>query len=169
MTDQEISPATVQNEQPPNGLEKPQILRKRRRVLNSRPAAVYRYFDEKQRLLYVGISASALTRMAAHKSTARWFRRARFVTVEWYHNRWDALEAEARAICTEYPRYNIGHILFTSKENRLRRELAKEGRWVQPPKQPKEPLRTFSENATLAVKLAQERKEEMRLRNLARL
>lgn len=70
---------------------------------------LYRFFDADDRLLYVGISFSAITRAAQHRTTANWWPDMVMMTVERFDTRQDALEAEREAIRTERPAYNIVH------------------------------------------------------------
>jgi hypothetical protein len=70
---------------------------------------LYRYFDAEQRLLYVGISFSALNRAIQHKSSAKWWSEQRTMTRETHPTRSAAEEAERRAIATEKPIHNIVH------------------------------------------------------------
>jgi len=69
--------------------------------------ALYRHFDADHQLLYVGISLSAVARLAAHKQTAHWFTDIARVEVQWLDSREDALAAEAAAITAENPRWNL--------------------------------------------------------------
>lgn len=69
--------------------------------------AMYRHFNAAGKLLYVGISLSAVQRLAQHRHTAHWFDDIRRVEVEWFISREDALAAEASAIRTEAPVCNI--------------------------------------------------------------
>ena len=73
------------------------------------PTDLYRYFDAEQRLLYVGISFSALNRAIQHKSSAKWWSEQRTMTRETHPTRSAAEEAERRAIATEKPIHNIVH------------------------------------------------------------
>ena len=69
--------------------------------------ALYRHFDAEGGLLYVGISASALARLAQHQQTASWCDLITRVTVEWHGSRQDAMQAERVAIRQEKPQHNI--------------------------------------------------------------
>lgn len=71
--------------------------------------ALYRHFDTSGALLYVGVSLSAVARLAQHKQTAHWFEQLARVDVEWFDSRFEALEAEAIAITRELPRHNVQH------------------------------------------------------------
>lgn len=67
---------------------------------------LYRHFDSKGRLLYVGISLSAIARLAAHRKSANWFNSIAWIEVEKFVSRHDALIAETHAIRTENPIWN---------------------------------------------------------------
>lgn len=70
---------------------------------------LYRHFDEIGRLLYVGISLSALNRLAQHKDHSHWFSKITTVKIEKYDTREQALAAEREAIANEHPKCNINH------------------------------------------------------------
>lgn len=70
---------------------------------------LYRHFDKEGRLLYVGISQSAIVRLAQHKQTASWFDEVTTVTIENFETRELALAAEEQAIKAERPLYNLQH------------------------------------------------------------
>jgi hypothetical protein len=67
---------------------------------------LYRHFDAEGRLLYVGISLSAVHRLAQHRASA-WFASIATVTIETFPSRAGAAEAERLAIQTEGPLHNI--------------------------------------------------------------
>lgn len=69
--------------------------------------ALYRHYDEGFNLLYVGISLSAINRLAQHNDVSSWADKIRKVTVEYFPNRRDAEIAETKAIREEGPIYNI--------------------------------------------------------------
>lgn len=69
--------------------------------------ALYRHFDAAGALLYVGISLSAVQRLAQHKQTAAWFDGIARVEVQWLASREEALTAEAIAIAKEGPLWNV--------------------------------------------------------------
>lgn len=68
--------------------------------------ALYRHFDADGRLLYVGISLSAVHRLGQHRQHAHWFKAIARVDIEWHATRLLALEAEACAITRELPLHN---------------------------------------------------------------
>jgi hypothetical protein len=70
--------------------------------------AVYRCFSDGGELLYVGESGELGKRLATHAQKA-WFVQVRGITLEWYADEIDALNAERRAIHVEHPKYNIQH------------------------------------------------------------
>lgn len=70
------------------------------------PTALYRHFDGDGRLLYVGISLSAVARLAQHAHGSRWSHDIRRVDVEMHQTREAALAAERCAIVNEKPFYN---------------------------------------------------------------
>lgn len=68
---------------------------------------LYRYFDKSGDLLYVGISVSAVARMAQHKATADWFEQAARIEIEKAGSLEEALKKERDAIKAECPKFNI--------------------------------------------------------------
>jgi excinuclease UvrABC nuclease subunit len=67
---------------------------------------LYRHFDAGGRLLYVGISLSALKRLSQHRKAAHWFASIANVTIETFPSRQKAVAAENLAIKTENPKWN---------------------------------------------------------------
>lgn len=69
---------------------------------------LYRMFDEDGRLLYVGISTSALTfeRLRNHKNGSHFFPLVRTITIEHVSSQEDLRAAEVIAIKNERPVYN---------------------------------------------------------------
>jgi predicted GIY-YIG superfamily endonuclease len=74
--------------------------------------ALYRHRDCNGTLLYVGISLSVAGRLAQHASTSHWFAEVAQVDVEYFPTREAAMDAERRAIQTEYPRCNQVHAVI---------------------------------------------------------
>jgi GIY-YIG catalytic domain len=68
---------------------------------------LYRHFDKDGRLLYVGVSISALQRLAQHQTSSAWVPTIAKILVEAYPTREEALEAEVIAIRRERPMFNI--------------------------------------------------------------
>jgi len=79
---------------------------------------LYRHYSKDGDLLYVGISTSAVARLAQHKNTSHWFREIGTITVENFDNRDEALAAEKFAIKKEKPLFNKqGAILDNTSNN----------------------------------------------------
>lgn len=70
---------------------------------------LYRHFDKRRRLLYVGISADALKRAAEHGHKP-WGHLIARITVEHFETRALAEAAEKAAILAEAPIHNIVHV-----------------------------------------------------------
>lgn len=70
---------------------------------------LYRHFDKKRRLLYVGISEDALKRAKQH-SVKPWGHLIARITVEHFATRTEAEAAEKAAIAAEAPIHNIAHV-----------------------------------------------------------
>ncbi|MER5843221.1 GIY-YIG nuclease family protein [Streptomyces prasinus] len=88
----------------------PKAPRKRpRRVAVDTPTALYRLRDKTGRLLYVGISDSPLRRWPEHAADKPWWSDVSDLSLEWLESRPAALAAEAHAIQTEKPLYNVLH------------------------------------------------------------
>jgi hypothetical protein len=71
-----------------------------------KPTQLYRHYDAQGRLLYVGISLSALVRLSGHRGTSAWFDDVARVDIEMHPSRAAALKAEAAAIRDEGPMHN---------------------------------------------------------------
>jgi len=67
---------------------------------------LYRHFDAEGRLLYVGISLSAVERLKQHVARAGWSAEIVSITVETHPDREAAMKAERRAVEQERPLYN---------------------------------------------------------------
>lgn len=78
---------------------------------------LYRHFDDKGELLYVGISLSTVTRLIGHKSFSQWFNNIALITVERFVDRKTALKAERLAIERERPKFNVIHGTFEINRN----------------------------------------------------
>lgn len=71
--------------------------------------ALYRHFDATGKLLYIGISLSAVHRLKQHTIDKAWADDIASMTVEQYGSREEALEAERDAIIAEKPLWNVMH------------------------------------------------------------
>ncbi|MFD5542198.1 GIY-YIG nuclease family protein [Streptomyces sp. NPDC127079] len=68
--------------------------------------AVYRLYDEAERLLYVGVASDPRVRFKQHeRDKARW-PRVTARAIEWFDSRDEALKVEARVITRELPLHN---------------------------------------------------------------
>jgi CopG-like RHH_1 or ribbon-helix-helix domain, RHH_5 len=77
--------------------------------LFDKPTQLYRYFDSDDRLLYIGVSISAVARLEAHKNSSHWFNQAGRMTWETLPDRYAALKAEKEAISALRPPFNHVH------------------------------------------------------------
>ena len=68
---------------------------------------LYRLFDESGELLYVGITSNPERRLHHHKHTKPWWSEVATVTFENHPTGDDVAAAEADAIESERPRYNV--------------------------------------------------------------
>jgi hypothetical protein len=87
------------------------LLEVKRRSFVVRPRAyhLYRHFDEAGKLLYVGISLNAVSRLVGHKSNSPWIWSVARVEVETFPTRGEAEAAEREAIRAERPLFNSTH------------------------------------------------------------
>lgn len=72
--------------------------------------ALYRLYDEDDRLLYVGIAFNPRVRCYHHKKHKPWWPSVARREVEWHDNRRQAEAAESAAIAAEKPRYNVSGV-----------------------------------------------------------
>jgi len=81
-------------------------------IPSARPGktALYRFFDDADRLLYVGITSNPEKRWAQHRRFAAttWWPKATRVATDWHDTREGATAAELRVIRTKAPLYNAG-------------------------------------------------------------
>lgn len=70
-------------------------------------AYVYRAFDAEDRLLYIGSSNNPASRMSDHEKHSPWWPFHTRMTLERHDTRAEARAAEALAIATEHPRWNV--------------------------------------------------------------
>ncbi len=87
---------------------------------------LYRHFDKDGRLLYVGVSLSALSRLAQHRDASHWFQEIASVKIEVFEDRKAALAAERDAIVKENPLHNLKRP--TSKEVEASKGAGESGR-----------------------------------------
>lgn len=72
-----------------------------------RPVTVYRFYDEADQLLYVGISDNPPRRFREHTKHAEWWMDAVRIDLTHYATEQAARAAELKAIRTERPKYNL--------------------------------------------------------------
>lgn len=94
-------------------------------------SALYRYFDRRGTLLYVGIAKDPDKRDGEHRHTAEWYEYATRRTLEWRPDRRSALDAETAAIRAEEPIFNrLGRTPLDERDDvseyMMWRELEKE-------------------------------------------
>ncbi|MEE1812616.1 GIY-YIG nuclease family protein [Streptomyces sp. BE133] len=75
--------------------------------MRTKPAAVYRLYDEAGSLLYVGMTGSLEQRWTFHALDKFWWHLVVRKDVTWHKVRREAEEAEKLAILTEKPTYNL--------------------------------------------------------------
>lgn len=68
---------------------------------------LYRHFDADGKLLYVGISLSAINRLGQHKDNSHWYSKISRVDIEKFDSREEVVAAERKAIKEENPAHNI--------------------------------------------------------------
>lgn len=69
--------------------------------------ALYRFYTDDGRLLYVGITRNPERRFSQHAARKRWWRDVRGISIEWYESRGEVEAAERRAIHVEKPLFNV--------------------------------------------------------------
>lgn len=70
---------------------------------------LYRHYDSKDVLLYVGISNSFFERLCGHRNHSHWFERIAYIKLSHFENQKAVLDAEKRAIKSEKPLFNAQH------------------------------------------------------------
>lgn len=68
--------------------------------------SVYRYYDEKKLLLYVGVSKHPFQRLKEHRRDKFWHLQVHNIETEWFPSKSAAHRAERLAIAFEQPLYN---------------------------------------------------------------
>jgi hypothetical protein len=111
----------------------------------SERTALYRCYDREGTLLYIGVAKHFGLRWSRHKAKAPWWDQVHRQTVEWCDSRPEALAAEAAAIFTEQPKYNVVHIKGTK---RRARKQAAQPVVVSEPAVPKPPVVTLGPGVT---------------------
>jgi hypothetical protein len=86
---------------------------------------LYRHYNAKGELLYVGISLSAVNRLGQHKDHSHWFESITRVDIQQFGNRKYAMDAETLAIRNEKPKHNIKKQRKISDEIEVRNKYEK--------------------------------------------
>jgi AcrR family transcriptional regulator len=92
------------------------------------PTALYRYFDDKDRLLYIGITGHLSGRERGHVKSSLWMQFVARSTVKRHPGRIAALEAEREAIRTERPLFNRQYNDTPAARERVKAYLKEIGR-----------------------------------------
>jgi len=96
--------------------------------LNTRPHALYRFFDASDVLLYVGITVDPGARFKKHRGDKPWWSEVDRIDIEHFETRRQAEIAERTAIKEEQPLHNVVHNEFVDADGRsdTRHDLALE-------------------------------------------
>lgn len=84
----------------------PRLATHEEKAIYGKFTALYRFFDEERRLLYVGITGQPHERWPKHRRKAPWWPLAKFVSIEHWPMEHLALAAERAAIAAELPLFN---------------------------------------------------------------
>jgi predicted GIY-YIG superfamily endonuclease len=71
--------------------------------------SLYRYYDKRKRLLYIGISINPFKRLSQHKRDKSWEHLIHDIKIETFKTRKEAFIEEEKAIKSENPRWNKIH------------------------------------------------------------
>lgn len=85
---------------------------------------LYRHFDAAGALLYIGCTNNVIRRTEEHETQSQWLPEVATITVEHFRDGVKALEAEAKAIRAENPKYNV-----RGKAPDLRQSAAEREEW----------------------------------------
>lgn len=87
----------------------------------ARPCALYRHYDKKGRLLYVGISVHPMRRQWEHEINADWYYSVTNITVQWFRSKRAAQKAEREAIVEEDPQHNssLGTVVLSDLDKTM--------------------------------------------------
>jgi predicted GIY-YIG superfamily endonuclease len=80
--------------------------------LNTRPHALYRFYDASDVLLYVGITVDPGARFKKHGGDKPWWSEVDRISIDHFATRQEALAAERKAIKEEQPLHNVIHNEF---------------------------------------------------------
>lgn len=74
---------------------------------SERRTALYRFYDTRETLLYVGITNDPWRRWRQHVAQKPWYPQVKHQAITWYDTEPQARKAEKRPIRTEAPAFNI--------------------------------------------------------------
>ena len=83
---------------------------------------LYHVYDGAEGLLYIGVSNDFGRRWQQHARKQPWWDERRRMTVDFYDDREEALDAEALAIFHEQPKHNVMHRKQAQRLVRLKRQ-----------------------------------------------
>jgi hypothetical protein len=86
--------------------------------MKNKKTALYRFFNSEGDLLYIGVSLSAVYRLSQHKIKP-WYLEISWIDIQWFPSRKIALLAEAEAIKSEFPRFNMMHAKNSINNNKI--------------------------------------------------
>jgi len=86
---------------------------------------LYRFWNDADELLYIGVTMNFVDRMRTHRREQPWSDQITKITIERFETREDVLAAEKSAIVAESPRYNNQH----NSRRRSDLRLSRSGDW----------------------------------------
>jgi len=90
-------------------LAKPRPSRVKKTAEQSDSHVLYRFYDDTEQLLYVGITANPPQRFKAHRADKHWWSTVSTVRLQTFMSRRELESAEREAIKSERPIYNVTH------------------------------------------------------------
>lgn len=93
---------------------------------------LYRLFDRREALLYVGISNNPRARWKTHAATQNWWPEVATREIEWFATRAEAERAESVAISAEGPRWNTAPGMPDYENGLIRGSHRPRKPWIPP-------------------------------------
>jgi GIY-YIG catalytic domain len=103
------------------------------KALHQGRTALYRFFDDRDVLLYVGISNTPRARWKTHEAKQPWWPDVTIRELEWHDTRAEAERAETAAISAEGPRWNIAPGMPDYNDGMIRGSHRPKKPWALPP------------------------------------
>jgi hypothetical protein len=122
MNEVEVPADGVQQKRRSKPAKKAEITEKSDRVLDKRLTDLYRFFDARGDLIYVGISGHGVRRMFQHRDRQPWYDEIATIQIEKFKTRSAAHKEEKRLIHLCSPRHNYAH---TDIRHKLRARILK--------------------------------------------